>query len=80
MDGDGRPADPEEREAVVRATCTQTGQVRRCLRRQTVKIGSVQLDRAGTGNAGPPRYAQNAVSILRKAGLLLGYVIDGPYC
>lgn len=53
---------------------------RRCLRRQTVKIGSVQLDRAGTGESGPPRYAQKAVSILRKAGLLLGYVIDGPYC
>jgi hypothetical protein len=86
VDDDGRPTDPKEREAIVRATCAQAAWSREVGDKygvasafKSVRIGSVQLDRAGSGESGPPRYAQDAVSILRTAGLLPGFVIDGPY-
>ncbi|MER6505895.1 hypothetical protein ABT158_03740 [Nonomuraea sp. NPDC001636] len=84
--GDGSPADAKERKAITRATCAQAAWSRAvgdpygvASAFGTVKIGSVQLERVGGGATSPPRYAQDAVSILRTAGLLPGYVIDGPY-
>jgi hypothetical protein len=82
VDADGRP---KEHEAIVRATCAQAAWSREVGDKygvasafKTVKLGSVQLERAG-GESSPPRHAQDAVSILRGAGLLPGFVINGPY-
>jgi hypothetical protein len=86
VDDAGTPTEPKEREAIVRATCAQAAWSREVGDKygvastfKVVKMGSVQLDRGGGSESGPPRHAQDAVSILRTAGLLPGYVIDGPY-
>ncbi|MFG2076975.1 hypothetical protein [Nonomuraea maritima] len=85
-DETGMPVEADKREAIMRATCAQAAwslevgdKYGVASAYKSVRIGSVQLDRGGNGESGPPRYAQDAVSILRRAGLLPGYVIDGPY-
>ncbi|TMR97538.1 hypothetical protein [Nonomuraea basaltis] len=78
------PADADTREAIRRATCAQAAWTIAvgdpygvASAFKSVSIGSVKLDRAGgAGESGPPRYAQDALSILRTTGLLPGYVID----
>ncbi|WP_433444557.1 hypothetical protein [Nonomuraea sp. CA-141351] len=84
-DDTGMPIEPDEREALKRATCAQAAWSLAvgdpygvASAYKDVQIGSVKLG-GRTDAGGPPRYAQDAVSILRRAGLLPGYVIDGPY-
>ncbi|MEV0236876.1 hypothetical protein [Nonomuraea sp. NPDC050786] len=77
------PTKPKEAEAIARATCAQAAWALAvgdpygvAAAFKSVSIGSVKLDRAGGGEAGPARHAPDAASILRTAGLLPGYVID----
>ncbi|MFI6813272.1 hypothetical protein ACIBG7_12710 [Nonomuraea sp. NPDC050328] len=86
VDAAEMPTDTKVRQAVRQATCAQAAWsiavgdpygVASAFK--SVSIGSVKLDRASGGAGdGPPRYAQDALSILRTAGLLPGIVIDGP--
>jgi uncharacterized protein YciI len=84
-DESGMPSEPDERQAIQRATCAQaawslaTGDPYGVASTyKDVQIGSVKLG-GRTDVGGPPRYAQDAVSILRRGGLLPGYIVDGPY-
>jgi hypothetical protein len=78
------PTRPEDAEAMKRATCAQAAWtiavsdefgVAAAFGR--VAIGSVRLERGGSGDTPPPRYAPDASSILQRAGLLPGYILDG---
>ncbi|MEV4091450.1 hypothetical protein [Streptosporangium saharense] len=78
------PTDLKVRQAVRRATCAQAAwsvaigdPYGVATAFKSVSIGSVKLDRAGGSGDGGSRYAQDAASILRAAGLLPGIVIDG---
>ncbi|MDF5756656.1 hypothetical protein [Spongiactinospora sp. TRM90649] len=82
-DEDGRPVEDDVREALMRATCAQAAwQVTVgdpygvASAFKSVSIGSVKLDREASTSTGAQRYAQDALSILRTAGLLPGSIID----
>ncbi|SEU46606.1 hypothetical protein [Nonomuraea wenchangensis] len=77
------PTDEKVADAIRRATCAQAAwsvavgdPYGVAAAFKSVSIGSVKLDRAGGGEAGPARHAPDAASILRVAGLLPGFVID----
>lgn len=83
-DDAGMPTRPEDAEAMKRATCAQAAWtiavgdefgVAAAFGR--VAIGSVRLERGGSGDTRPPRHAPDASSILQRAGLLPGYILDG---
>ncbi|MBT2234758.1 hypothetical protein [Nonomuraea sp. NEAU-A123] len=83
-DDAGLPTRPEDVEAMKRATCAQVAwtvavgdEFGVAAAFKSVSIGSVRLDRGGSGDAPPPRYSPDASSILQRAGLLPGYILDG---
>lgn len=83
-DDAGMPTRPEDVDAIKRATCAQAAWTAAvgdefgvASAFKSVSIGSVRLDRGGSDNAPPARYAPDASSILRRAGLLPGYILDG---
>ncbi|MEV1003405.1 hypothetical protein [Nonomuraea sp. NPDC050202] len=76
------PTDPDEAEAIMRATCAQAAWSLAvgdpygvAAAFSDVKIGSVSLKRAEGGGSGPARHAPDAGAILRTAGLMR-FVID----
>lgn len=81
-DTDDKPTDPDQADAVMRATCYQARWMRgpadpnspdQLLASKSV--GSVSWTRA-TGRKGDPRYAPMAITTLRVAGLLPTYVVE----
>ncbi|MFI6909657.1 hypothetical protein ACIBKY_50940 [Nonomuraea sp. NPDC050394] len=83
-DSSEMPVDADLRAAIARATCAQAAWAREvgdpygvASAFKKTDIGSVRLERAsGSDASGPPRHAQDAKAILRRAGLLPGVVID----
>ncbi|WP_440063784.1 hypothetical protein [Streptosporangium sp. OZ121] len=84
VDDAGMPTRPADADALQRATCAQAAwtlavgdEFGVASAFKTVSIGSVRLERGGSADSAPARYAPDASSILQLAGLLPGYVIDG---
>ncbi|WP_433426345.1 hypothetical protein ACQP1V_42705 (plasmid) [Microtetraspora malaysiensis] len=84
VDDAGMPTEPGHVDAMKRATCAQAAWTNAvgdefgvASAFKTVSIGSVRLDRGGSTDGPPARYAPDASMILQRAGLLPGYVIDG---
>ncbi|MFG3438331.1 hypothetical protein ACGF0J_13900 [Nonomuraea sp. NPDC047897] len=83
-DDSGMPTRPEDAEAMKRATCAQAAwtiavgdEFGVAAAFRSVSIGSVRLERGNSGDAPLARYSPDASSILQRAGLLPGYILDG---
>ncbi|MFD8529415.1 hypothetical protein ACFV0L_18545 [Streptosporangium canum] len=83
-DDEGMPIRPRDIDAMKRAVCAQAAwtlavgdEFGVASAFKSVSIGSVRLDRGSSSDGPPPRYAPDASSILQRAGLLPGYILDG---
>ncbi|WP_433355627.1 hypothetical protein ACQP25_17250 [Microtetraspora malaysiensis] len=83
-DDAGMPTRSKDADAMKRATCAQAAwtlavgdEFGVASAFKSVSIGSVRLERGGSGDTQPARYAPDASSILQRAGLLPGYILDG---
>ncbi|MGW4639555.1 hypothetical protein ACWEN6_13555 [Sphaerisporangium sp. NPDC004334] len=81
----GLPTDPDEADALKRATCAQAAWLIEhgdeygvAAAFSEVEIASVRIKRAGGDTGSPARHSPDAAAILHTAGLLPGYIIDGP--
>ncbi|MDP9843255.1 hypothetical protein [Streptosporangium lutulentum] len=77
-DAQGLALDAEERDAMARATCAQAAwtlavgdEHGTASAFKDVSMGSVRLSRVESKDGSAPRYAQDAVSILLRAGFLI---------
>ncbi|WP_424533635.1 hypothetical protein ACOZ38_25200 [Sphaerisporangium viridialbum] len=84
VDDAGMPTRAGDADAMKRATCAQAAwtlavgdEFGVASAFKSVSIGSVRLDRGGSPNGAPARYAPDASSILQRAGLLPGFIMDG---
>ncbi|WP_214317045.1 hypothetical protein [Nonomuraea sediminis] len=83
-DDAGMPTRAKDADAMKLATCAQAAwtiavgdEFGVAAAFKSVSIGSVRLERGNSGDAPPPRYSPDASSILQRAGLLPGYILDG---